>query len=114
MTNLQDIFGEPISTYTDEQALADGLLHHLWSERWPWLLITDMIFTRAEQVAFTRNADIQTVLVPLVLDAIMETQRQIRIKSDIDLVELEQTAVGTVWIRPNGKGGLTITDPGDN
>ena len=112
---LSDFFGEPISVYTEEQAIEDGILHHLWKEQWPWLLVTDTVYVLAEQVAFTRgDVPIETVLTPLAMDAIMETQRQMRINPRTDLVELEHTAVGTVWIRPNGKGGMTIMKPEDN
>ncbi len=111
---ISEVFGEPIYAYTDEQAIADGVLHHLWPERWPWLLVTNTVFVEAEGVAEDREAELNTVLIPLVMDAIMETQRQMRINPRVDLVELEHTAVGTVWIRPNGKGGMTIMKPEDN
>jgi hypothetical protein len=113
--NINEFFGPAISTYTEEQAIEDGVLHHLWPEQWPWLLLTDTIYARAEQVAFTRgDVPIETVLTPLAMDAIVETQRQMRLNPRCDLVELEYTAVGTVWIRPNSKGGMTIMDPEDN
>jgi len=113
--NVQDLFGEEISTYSEEQAIEDGILHHLWPERWPWLLVTDTVYVRSEQVAFTRgDIPIQEVLVPLVIDAILETQRRMRLDRRCDLIELEHTAVGTVWIRPNAKGGMTLMDPSDN
>jgi hypothetical protein len=113
--NVQDLFGEVISEYTEEQAIADGMLHHLWAEQWPWLLVTDTLYVRAEQVAFERgDVPVETVLTPLAMDAIMETQRTMKANPRADLVELEHTALGTVWIRPNSKGGMTIMDPRDN
>ena len=33
---------------------------------------------------------------------------------DNDLAELEHTVAGTVWIRPNEKGGMTVMQPSEN
>ena len=113
--NVSEIFGEPIVTYTEEQAIADGILHYLWAEEWPWLLVTDTVYVRAEQVAFERgDVPIETVLTPLAMDAIMQVRKVLAANPRCDLVTLEHTAVGTVWIRPNGKGGMTIMKPEDN
>jgi len=126
---LSDFFGEPISVYTEDQAIAAGILHHPWPGRWPWLLLTNTVVVEAEEVSkrrwpsqdrYPKNGNptpeeaLDNVLVPLVMDAIMETQRQHKLNPRVDLVELEHTAVGTVWIRPNGKGGITIMKPEDN
>ena len=111
---LAEMFGEPIHVYTDEQAIEDGILHHQWPTRWPWLLITNTVLREAEIVAGDREDVLDHVLVPLAMDAIMATQKQHKINPRVDLVELEHTALGTVWIRPNSKGGLTIMKPEDN
>ena len=110
--SIENLFGPIISQYTDEDGVRDGVLHHLWPERWPWLLVTETVYSLCEQESFIRG-DVD-VLVPLVMDAIMETQRQHRFNPKTTLVELEHTAIGTVWIRPNGKGGMTIMKPEDN
>ena len=112
--DIQDFFGEPISVYTEDQAIEDGVLHHLWPEQWPWLLVTETAYREACEVADGRSVKWDQVLVPLVMDAIMETQRVMKLNPRCDLVELEHTAVGTVWIRPNAKGGMTIMKPEDN
>jgi hypothetical protein len=112
--DIQDLFGPPINVYTEEQAIEDGILHHLWPDRWPWLLVTNTVFSECERVADHRGAELNSVLIPLILDAIMETQRQHKLNPRTDLVELEHTAIGTVWIRPNGKGGMTLMKPEDN
>jgi len=118
---IQDLFGEVISSYSEEQAIEDGVLHHVEPKAWPWLLVTDSVFRGCEAVAETREhyqangeVHVDPVLYPLVTDAIMETQRQMKLNPRCDLVELEHTAVGTVWIRPNSKGGMTIMKPEDN
>lgn len=112
--NLSELFGEVISTYSEEDAIRDGALHHIWPERWPWLLVTDAVLTESEYEASRRQVNLEHVLVPLVIDAIMETQRVARVNPRCDLVELEHTALGTVWIRPNAKGGMTVMKPEDN
>lgn len=125
---ILDLFGAPIVSYTEDQAIEDGILHHLWPNRWPWLLVTNTLLAECERVALGRvkgrkpsewdleatTDEINTVLIPLVMDAIMETQRQAKLNPRCDLVELEHTAAGTVWIRPNAKGGMTIMKPEDN
>jgi hypothetical protein len=112
--SLSEIFGEVISEYTEEDAIRDGALHHIWPKQWPWLLVTNAVLTESEYKASERGVVLDNVLVPLVMDAIMETQRVAKANPRCDLVELEHTAVGTVWIRPNAKGGMTIMKPEDN
>ena len=116
--DLSEIFGEVISEYTEEDAIRDGALHHIWPKRWPkrwpWLLVTNAVLTESEYTASRRGVVLDQVLVPLVMDAIMETQRVAKSNPRCDLVELEHTALGTVWIRPNAKGGMTIMKPEDN
>lgn len=114
MTTLEEIFGEPISVYTDEQAIEDGVLIHRWPEKWPWLLLTNSVDVDAAAIAETRGVKLDAVLVPLAMDAVMEVRRVMKSNPRCDLVELEHTAVGTVYVRPNSKGGLTIMKPEDN
>lgn len=119
--DIQDLFGEPISIYSEEQAIEDGVLHHIEPEAWPWLLVTDTVYRATEAVAEERghhqsngNVHVDPVLYPLVTDAILETQRIMKLRKDCDLIVLEHTAVGTVYVRPNSKGGMTIMKPEDN
>ena len=98
---FEAMFGESIST--EEQAIDDGVLHHLWPAKWPWLLVTNTLFELKP-----------TVLIPLVMDAIRATERQAKLNPRCDFVEIEQTAIGTVWVRPNSKGGMTIMKPEEN
>lgn len=111
---FESMFGDVISEYSDEQAIDDGVLHHLWPETWPWLLVTEMVYAEACGVADDRNVKWHQVLVPLVMDAIMATQRQAKLNPRCDIVELEHTAIGTVWVRPNSKGGMTVMKPEEN
>jgi hypothetical protein len=130
---FEEMFGNVISSYTEEQAIEDGHLHHLWADRWPWLLVTDTVYRQCEEVAAMRvdecstppdvaamrvdecstppDVALESVLAPLAMDCIMETQRQSKVNPRCDLVELEHTAIGTVWVRPNSKGGMTIMTP---
>lgn len=107
--------------HSDEEAINAGHLHHLWPETWPWLLVTNTVLAECEAKAAERDEydahgkpHTETVLIPLVTDCILETQRQSKLNPRCDLVELEHTALGTVWVRPNSKGGMTVMKPEDN
>ena len=106
---MTEFFGEPICTYTDEQAIEDGVLVHPYPERWPWLLITASVHAEIEEhVSDQRNYT--QCLVPLLMDCIMLAQSQTNTRPPL---ALEHTIVGTVWICPNGKGGMTVMKPSD-
>jgi hypothetical protein len=47
------------------------------------------------------------------MDCIMQAQAK-KLGPDNDLAELEHTVAGTVWIRPNEKGGMTVMQPSEN
>lgn len=111
---FEAMFGDVISEYSEEQAIEDGALHHIWPDQWPWLLVTDTIYREVGEVCASRPAEFASVMVSLVWDAIMETQRHMSLNRRCDLVELEHTAIGTVWVRPNSKGGMTVMKPEDN
>lgn len=112
--NVQDLFGEVISSYSDDQAIEDGVLVHPFPEKWPYLLVTATVYGECERVAESRGIPIEPVLVPLLIDCIMATKAAVKHRRDADLVTLEHTAVGTVWVRPNGAGGMTVMKPEDN
>ena len=110
---VSDLFGEVISTYTEDQAIEDGVLVYPFPNRWPWLLITNSV--HADCVAKSKKGrTYDQALIPLLMDCIMETQSQMKRDPQCDLVVLENTVAGTVWIRPNSKGGMTVMKPSDN
>ena len=105
-------FGEPIHSYTADQAIEDGVLHHPYPDRWPNLLITNSIHADCKNDTgrldswFARTYD--QALVPLLMDAIMAVKG----KKNFPVV-LKGTVAGTVWIMPNEKGGMTVMKPED-
>ena len=106
--DLTKMFGEPISVYTEDQAIEDGVLIHPYPERWPWLLITCGVNSACDQEDKGRTYD--QCLVPLLMDCILMAQAAQRSKTKPPLV-LKHTIAGTVWIEPNGKGGMTVLKP---
>ena len=113
MSALTDFFGDVISTYTEDQAIEDGVLVHPFPNRWPWLLITASVHADCKAES-KKGRTYDQALVPLLMDAIMAVQKKINRDPQCDLIKLEGTVAGTVWIRPNGKGGMTVMKPSDN
>lgn len=111
--NIEDLFGEVVFHYGEEQAIADGALVHPYPDLWPWALVTRGVYDACEELT-KEGRDLDQVLKPLMIDAIATTQRAVARNPHCDLVELEHTAAGTVWIRPNGQGGITILQPEEN
>jgi hypothetical protein len=104
-------WGEPIFSYTCEQAVEDGVLVHPYPQRWPWLLITSKIH---EICSRDNGRTYDQALVPLLNDCIMA----IKGKSPSALLDemplvLHNTVAGTVWIMPNDRGGMTVMNPED-
>jgi hypothetical protein len=106
--DLTEMFGEPISVYTDEQAVADGVLIHPYPQRWPWLLISLQVHAACDKKKHGRTYD--QCAVPLLMDCIMAAQAAQKSKKKPPIV-LEGTVAGTVWIMPNGMGGMTVLNP---
>lgn len=111
---VEDFFGPAVFTYTCENAVDDGVLVHPYPEQYPWLLVTATVNELAKTVADCRGAELKTVLVPLMIDAVLAARRAIKSGKGSTLLVLDHTAVGTVWIAPNEKGGLTVMKPEDH
>lgn len=104
-----EIFGDVISSYTAEQAVADGVLFHPYPQRWPWLLISVNVHAACNKGDHGRNYD--QCLVPLLMDAIMAAQAAQRSKRVKLPLVLEGTIAGKVYIEPNEMGGMTVFTP---
>lgn len=100
-------FGEPIHSYTSEQAIKDGVLYHPYPTRWPWLLVTQSVHTDCKG---QEGRTYDQCLTPLLMDCIMAVKGK---KEEDFPVVLEHTVAGTVWIMPNEKGGMTVMKPED-
>ena len=111
---VEDLFGEVISSYTEEQAIEDGVLVHPYPKLYPWLLFTASVHSACEREVEKGARNYEQVAKPLAIDAIREVRRVLKSNPRADLIELEGTVAGTVWVRPNSKGGLTIMKPEDN
>jgi type I site-specific restriction endonuclease len=103
---------EPISVYTTEQAIDDGFLVHPYPERWPWLLITSGVHGACETASEFDGRTYEQCLVPLLMDCIMQVQELMRQSTEgVSFAKLEHTVAGTVFIKPNDKGGMTVMLP---
>lgn len=114
MSDMSDM--PVIFSYTEDNAIADGVLFHPYPKRWPWLLISVNVNAACSNNDSGRTYD--QCLVPLCMDAILAAQaEQAKAmkgkKVSLPLV-LENTIAGTVWISPNSKGGITICQPEEN
>ncbi len=103
-----------ISVYSTDQAIEDGVLHHPYPSEWPWLLVTDAVWKSAQNVSLNRRVDFRDVLRPFLGDCILAVQYAMRQTPDVDLVKVQGTCVGTVWVRPNDKKGMTVMFPEDH
>lgn len=104
------------SSYSEDDAVADGVLFHPYPKRWPWLLISIKVNAACSKKDSGRTYE--QCLTPLCMDAILaakaaQTKAKRGGKVSLPLV-LNNTIAGTVWISPNSKGGLTIYQPEEN
>jgi len=109
--DLTEMFGEPISVYTEDQAIEDGVLIHPYPKNWPWLLITQAIHDDCSNGNNGNNGrTYDKCLIPLLHDCIMAAQAAQKNSTKPPLI-LENTICGTIWIEPNSKGGMTVMKP---
>jgi hypothetical protein len=123
MTNLEHLFGKPISTYTDDMAVQDGILipfidrdrdtgDRMTASAWHDL--TE--YHRAH--GYPDYADEQfyrffyAELQPLVAPARHAWDHSDILKTDYTF-NTNQRAEGTLWYIPNERGGITIMKPED-
>jgi hypothetical protein len=100
-------FDNIIHSYTSDEAVKDGVLHHPYPDLWPNLLVTNSVHTDCKN---SKGQTYDQALTPLLMDCIMAVKADR--KRDYPLV-LEHTVAGTVWIMPNEKGGMTVMKPED-
>ncbi len=103
------MFGDPIFSYTAQDALDDGLFQQPFPNEYPGVLLTESV-----SVACNNSKDGRTFkqcALPLVMDAVMAVKAT---KNPEDgFWKLEGTVANTVWIFPNELGGITIMKPED-
>lgn len=113
-----------ISSYTTEQAIEDGVLVHLYPDKYPYLLLTAAVHTaikeKIEPIQLGRGMKrtLDQAVIPLMMDAARIVQRSIAadgLAESLWTKGLEGNVTGKeLWMALNDLGGLTIMFPEDN
>lgn len=99
-----------ISSYTDEDAIEDGVLVRPFPEKAPKILFTAAVHAAIEAVNDGRTYAQKAI--PLILDAARIVGR--RVNDRLWTEGLEGNVTGQdLWIGRNGLGGLTLMFPSD-
>lgn len=103
--NIEDLFGEPISVYTDEQALEDGVL----------VAVTEQDVNRVTRAVFDHFAKPADDSPEPVYDLtpLLEAIRHIRRLTPKDGWRTGEYQGVMLWLIPNEVGGLTLMFPED-
>ena len=108
-------FGEPIVSYTSQDAIADGVLVEPFPERFPGWLFTTGVHEAIEGVDDGRSYEQKAI--PLIMDAALVVRGQAK-RPGCDDPEhlwtegLDGNVTGeTVWIARNDLGGCTLMFP---
>jgi hypothetical protein len=107
-----------VYSYTETQAIADGMLVQPIKDKDSRFLMTTALYEKLKEVARDRGVTTDQVIVPLFLDAQMIVRFSQRVNRDSGETlwtrGLENNASGQdVWIALNGMGGLTLMFPSD-
>lgn len=116
-------FGEPISVYTDKQAIDDGVLDEVDAERFPNCLFTQAVHAAImEKVGYLSRRDKITseqaylrVAIPLMTDVVMVAKSPKNAGESLYTGnDLNGNVTGkTLWFAMNGLGGITVMFPED-
>lgn len=111
---IEELFGEVISSYTEDEAIRDGVLVHPYPSRFPRVLFSASVEKECRKEAEKAERTYDEVATPLIIDAIREVRRVVASNARASLIDLEGTVAGTIWICPNTYGGLTLMKPADH
>lgn len=121
MTDLTEIFGDPISVYTSDEAVDDGMLVEAAPDQYgPKILFTRAVFDAVWPPELVdndddRHPDGRTYLqraIPLIQDALLICRG--RPNDHLWTAGLEGNVTGRdVWIGLNERGGITLMFPED-
>lgn len=103
---------EPISVYSDAQAVEDGILVEPYPDKFPGWLVTRGVFEVIERLAeMPQRCSVDPLLIPLLMDAALI----VRAKRDhLHTKGLEGNVTGhTVWIGQNQRA-YTLLFPEEN
>jgi len=109
---MDEMFGEPISSYSAEQAVEDGVLVYPYPDKFKFLYLTRAVHDAIEAAIEGSERTYDQAAIPFIMDAAMVAQA----KPDDYLWTdgLEGNVTGSkVWVQLNEKGGLTIMFPED-
>ncbi len=121
MSDLTELYGEPIFTYTDEQATEDGCLVVVDEKRFPNCLFTQAVNAAImEKVGYLSLRDKITpekawlqIAIPLMMDVVMVAKNNPG-ESLYAGDDLDGNVTGkTLWFAVNGLGGITVMFPED-
>ena len=112
MNDTHELFGEPISVYTDQDAIDDGILAYPYPDKFPGCLFTAGVHAAIEDVDDSRTYDQRAI--PLLMDAALTVRAGQ--KRDPDQLLWTRGLFGNVtgrevWIELNGMGGFTLMFP---
>lgn len=116
MKEMMTMVDEVIYSYTEEQAIEDGVLVQPLPDKDPRILMTTALYERLKEVAIKRDVEVHQVTAPLILDAaLIVSIGQRKDPNEYLWTEgLEGNASGQdVWIQRNGKGSITLMFPSD-
>lgn len=124
---MTEFYGEPISVYTDQDAIDDGCLVVVDKDRFPGCLFTQAVYAAImekvrQNIEHHGGIDVDTaqayrqVAIPLMMDVIAVTQNPKNAgESMYTGNDLDGNVTGrTLWFAMNGIGGITVMFPEDN
>ena len=113
MQNMTEYFGEPISTYSIENAIEDGVLVRV-GDQFPNCLFTSAVMVKiAEEVAKGRRT-YEQVAFPLMMDVINVGKANAG-ESKYTGDDLDGNVTGeTLWFAMNELNGITVMFPSDD
>ena len=120
---MAEVFGNPVSVYTESQAIEDGMLVVVDQDRFPGCLFTAAVHAAImEKVGYLSRRDgigeaqaYLQVAMPLMMDVVATAKKPAnRTESLYTGNELDGNVTGkTLWFGMNQGGGITVMFPED-
>ncbi len=113
MTSMTEFYGEPISVYTDEQAIEDGQLVMVDETLFPGCLFTQAVMTVIMDKVEKGQRTYLQIVAPLMQDVMMIARKH-PTEPEYTGNELDGNVTGkTLWFGMNQSGGITVMFPED-
>lgn len=107
-TTVEEFFGQPVSTYTDAQAVEDGVLASLDGVRGQNNRVTRALW---DELSATFGGGALEIIDLTRILALWDTMEAL--EPDQDGWRVRQIDGRTYWMVPNEIGGLTLMNPSD-